>query len=152
MDNNLQQHGIRIAIGDFGTGSASLSYLQHFSFDILKIDRSFISELHHQPRNQVIVDSIMRLCEHLDSDLITEGVESHFELDLLEGMGRHRRIHHQPAPLAFSSGVVAMAPLNPIGSPVDRIDADFGGFQTLMKEPKGACTAPAGACSDPKPS
>ena len=84
----LQQHGIRIAIDDFGTGYASLSYLQHFSFDILKIDRSFISELHHQPRNQAIVDSIMRLSEHLDFDLVAEGVESHFELDLLEGMGR----------------------------------------------------------------
>lgn len=84
----LQQHGIRIAIDDFGTGYASLSYLQHFSFDILKIDRSFISELHHQPRNQAIVDSIMRLSEHLDFDLVAEGVESHFEQDLLEGMGR----------------------------------------------------------------
>jgi len=84
----LQQHGIRIAIDDFGTGYASLSYLQHFSFDILKIDRSFISELHHQPRNQAIVDSIMRLAEHLDFDLVAEGVESQLELDLLEGMVR----------------------------------------------------------------
>lgn len=84
----LQKHGIRIAIDDFGTGYASLSYLQHFSFDILKIDRSFISELHHQPRTQAIVDSIMRLSEHLDFDLVAEGVESHFEQDLLEGMGR----------------------------------------------------------------
>jgi hypothetical protein len=40
-----------------------------------------------------------------------------------------------------------MAPVDPLSSPADRINADIGGFQALMKEPKAACTAPAGTCS-----
>ncbi|MEA5414099.1 EAL domain-containing protein [Synechococcus sp. BA-132 BA5] len=83
----LQQHGIRIAIDDFGTGYASLSYLQHFTLDILKIDRSFITNLHLQPRNQAIVASIVRLAEHLDFQLVAEGVETLSELELLARMG-----------------------------------------------------------------
>ena len=83
----LQHHGIRIAIDDFGTGYASLSYLQHFSFDILKIDGSFISELPRQSRNQAIVTSIVRLAEHLNFQLVAEGVESPAEVALLERMG-----------------------------------------------------------------
>jgi EAL domain-containing protein (putative c-di-GMP-specific phosphodiesterase class I) len=83
----LQHHGIRIAIDDFGTGYASLSYLQHFSFDILKIDGSFISELPRQSRNQAIVTSIVRLAEHLSFQLVAEGVETPAELALLERMG-----------------------------------------------------------------
>ena len=83
----LQHQGIRIAIDDFGTGYASLSYLQHFSFDILKIDRSFISELPRQSRNQAIVTSILRLAEHLHFQLVAEGVETPAELALLERMG-----------------------------------------------------------------
>lgn len=45
-----------------------------------------------------------------------------------------------------------MAPVDPIGSPADRINAQSGGFQTLRKERKAACIAPAGTCSDPAPS
>jgi EAL domain-containing protein (putative c-di-GMP-specific phosphodiesterase class I)/CBS domain-containing protein len=100
---DLQQHGIRIAIDDFGTGYASLSYLQHFSFDILKIDRSFIRELHHQPRNQAIVASTVRLSEQLNFDLVAEGVETTCEYDLLAAMGY---------PIAIQ-GYVVSPPLEP---------------------------------------
>ena len=62
----LQKQGIQIAIDDFGTGYASLSYIQHFSFDILKIDRSFVSNIDQKSKNQAIVTSILKLVQRQD--------------------------------------------------------------------------------------
>lgn len=57
----LQSLGIQIAIDDFGTGYASLACLQHFSFDILKLDASFVSGLDRKPKNQAIVKNVIEL-------------------------------------------------------------------------------------------
>ncbi|MEM9006717.1 MAG: EAL domain-containing protein [Cyanobacteria bacterium P01_F01_bin.86] len=72
----LQAVGIQIAIDDFGTGYASLSYLQHFHFDVLKIDRSFIMNIDQNPKNQAIVSSILRLAKQLNFKVVAEGVET----------------------------------------------------------------------------
>jgi EAL domain-containing protein (putative c-di-GMP-specific phosphodiesterase class I)/CBS domain-containing protein len=69
----LQKYGIQIAIDDFGTGYASLSYIQHFSFDILKIDRSFVSNIDQKPKNQAIVTSILKLASQLNFKVVAEG-------------------------------------------------------------------------------
>jgi len=85
----LQQWGIQIAIDDFGTGYASLSYVQHFSFDILKIDRSFVSNIDQKPKNQAIVSSILKLASQLNFKVVAEGVETLAEKSFLHDRGCH---------------------------------------------------------------
>ena len=79
----LQSLGIAIAIDDFGTGYASLGYLQNFSFDILKIDRCFVSNITKNPRNMAIVTAILRMAQQLNFQVIAEGVETAIEKDFL---------------------------------------------------------------------
>ncbi len=87
--DNLQLQGIKIVIDDFGTGFSSLAYLQHFNFNSLKIDRSFVTGIEGKPRNQAIVDSIIQLSSVLSFDVVCEGVETEAELDLLRSKGCH---------------------------------------------------------------
>ncbi|MGL5508513.1 MAG: EAL domain-containing protein, partial [Microcoleaceae cyanobacterium] len=79
----LQAIGIAIAIDDFGTGYASLGYLQNFSFDILKIDRCFISNITESPRNMAIVAAILLMANQLNFQVIGEGVEKETEQNYL---------------------------------------------------------------------
>jgi EAL domain-containing protein (putative c-di-GMP-specific phosphodiesterase class I) len=85
----LQKQGIQIAIDDFGTGYASLSYIQHFSFDILKIDRSFVSNIDQKSKNQAIVTSILKLASQLNFKVVAEGVETLAEKLFLYDRGCH---------------------------------------------------------------
>ncbi len=64
----LRELGVRIAIDDFGTGYCSLSYLQKFPVDIIKIDRQFIDELDEQPRNDSLAKMILQTHRRPRSD------------------------------------------------------------------------------------
>jgi EAL domain-containing protein (putative c-di-GMP-specific phosphodiesterase class I) len=75
--------GIQIAIDDFGTGYSSLSYLQRFPFDILKIDRYFISNLTKDKKTKAIATAIIQMARTLNLNLVAEGVENTEELDFL---------------------------------------------------------------------
>ena len=83
----LQKQGIQIAIDDFGTGYASLSYLQHFSFDTLKVDQSFVRGIHTNPKAQVIVHSVLDMAEKMGFETVAEGVECPEELQWLRHAG-----------------------------------------------------------------
>ncbi|MEA5422366.1 EAL domain-containing protein [Synechococcus sp. CCY9202] len=83
----LQKQGIQIAIDDFGTGYASLSYLQHFSFDTLKVDQSFVRGIHTNPKAQVIVHSVLDMAEKMGFTTVAEGVEFPEELQWLRNAG-----------------------------------------------------------------
>jgi diguanylate cyclase (GGDEF)-like protein len=72
----LRALGVQLDIDDFGTGFSSLSYLQRFRYDTLKIDRSFISTLEHQGDSAAIVKTILALGATLDMNVIAEGVET----------------------------------------------------------------------------
>jgi len=80
---SLKQLGVRLAIDDFGTGYSSLSYLRKMPVDILKIDRSFVSDLHDSNASAAIVHSLIELGTTLDLELIAEGVELEAQLDAL---------------------------------------------------------------------
>jgi diguanylate cyclase (GGDEF)-like protein/PAS domain S-box-containing protein len=71
----LKELGVRLAIDDFGTGYSSLSYLRKIPVDILKIDRSFVSDLHDSTEAVAIVHSLIDLGRTLDLELVAEGVE-----------------------------------------------------------------------------
>lgn len=85
--NELRSHGISIAIDDFGTGFSSFSYLQRFSFDVLKLDRSLISKLGTSDRARVVVSMMQHLAEQLEFRMIAEGVETAKELNILREIG-----------------------------------------------------------------
>jgi EAL domain-containing protein (putative c-di-GMP-specific phosphodiesterase class I) len=81
--HKLKALGIRIAMDDFGTGYSSLSMLQTFPFDKIKIDRSFIRDVHKNSQRAAIVRSTLLLGAALDIPVLAEGVESEDELRFL---------------------------------------------------------------------
>jgi EAL domain-containing protein (putative c-di-GMP-specific phosphodiesterase class I) len=72
----LRGMGIRIAIDDFGTGFSGLSYLRHLPADIIKIDRSFVSDLPTGRSATTLITSIVELARTLGLDVVAEGVET----------------------------------------------------------------------------
>ncbi|MDA9404699.1 bifunctional diguanylate cyclase/phosphodiesterase [Bradyrhizobium sp. CCBAU 45389] len=83
----LKGIGIELALDDFGTGYSSLSYLTAFPFDKIKIDKSFIRNLTHQPRSSAIISSIVTLARGLDMSVTAEGVETAEEFERLRALG-----------------------------------------------------------------
>ncbi|MCF6290303.1 MAG: EAL domain-containing protein [Desulfobacterales bacterium] len=81
--NKIADMGIQIAIDDFGTGYSSLSYLRLFPITRLKIDRSFIKQIHTNPNDAVIVSSIIALARNMNLHTTAEGVELEAQLALL---------------------------------------------------------------------
>lgn len=80
---DLEQMGLTLAIDDFGTGYSSLSYLKQFPISTLKIDRSFIIDLPDDEDDKAIVSSVIALANHMQLDVVAEGVESEWQLDYL---------------------------------------------------------------------
>jgi diguanylate cyclase (GGDEF)-like protein len=80
----LRKLGVRIALDDFGTGYSSLSFLQKFTFDKIKIDRSFVSELTSaREESRLIARAVVRFAASLGKITTAEGVETREQLDLL---------------------------------------------------------------------
>src|SRR6187402_121866 len=82
--------GVRISIDDFGTGYSSLSALADITADEIKIDRSFITDIHKRPRSQGILRAIESLSEALGMTVIAEGLESYEELAYLQAATKIR--------------------------------------------------------------
>ncbi len=80
---DLKLLGIQIAIDDFGTGYSSLSHLYRFQFDILKLDRSFVQNIHMNPKNGAIAAAIISMAHQLNLKVVAEGVETINELAFL---------------------------------------------------------------------
>ncbi|HEY1858062.1 MAG TPA: EAL domain-containing protein [Acidocella sp.] len=83
----LKAMGFRLAIDDFGTGYSSLSYLHRFPIDILKIDRSFISNLGGSGDGEKIVIAILALADSLGITVVAEGVETKTQASSLRDLG-----------------------------------------------------------------
>jgi EAL domain-containing protein (putative c-di-GMP-specific phosphodiesterase class I) len=111
--SELRELGVRIAIDDFGTGFAGLSYLRRLPADILKIDRSFVTDLPAGGSSATLIASILELARTLGLDVVAEGVETEgqrralAELDCGSAQGYlfarpqpadRCRTHHLPAP------------------------------------------------------
>lgn len=83
----LRKLGVRIAVDDFGTGYASLSYLRHLAIDMVKIDRSFIAGVGRSSADSAIVLGIMGMAHGLGLVAVAEGVETPEQLEFLRGAG-----------------------------------------------------------------
>ena len=79
--------GTKLSLDDFGTGYASLSYLRNFRFNVLKIDRSFVSELHHNEADIKLIRAIISIARDLSLQTVAEGVESEVQLEILQELG-----------------------------------------------------------------
>ena len=71
----LREIGVRLAVDDFGTGYSALSYLQSFPLDVLKVDRSFVSGLDHDPWRARLLNGIIDMAHNLSLEVVTEGIE-----------------------------------------------------------------------------
>jgi diguanylate cyclase (GGDEF)-like protein len=85
--NQFKAMGIRLSIDDFGTGYSSLSYLKRFPFDVLKIDRSFISGIGENTDDSALCDAIIAMSHSLGLSIIGEGVETQEQFNYLNDRG-----------------------------------------------------------------
>jgi diguanylate cyclase (GGDEF)-like protein/PAS domain S-box-containing protein len=82
--HQLKQLGVKISIDDFGTGFSSLNYLKRFPVDTLKIDQSFVRELHNNPHDETIVKTIISMAHSLSLNVVAEGIETQEQLIFLQ--------------------------------------------------------------------
>jgi len=82
----LRTLGVSIALDDFGTGYSSLSYLRRFPVDVLKIDRSFVTDI---PSDVAVPSTILTLAEKLGMTCVAEGIETVPQRDWLIANGCH---------------------------------------------------------------
>ena len=80
---DLQSIGLTISIDDFGTGYSSLAYMKKLPIDTIKIDQSFVRDLHVNDEDRVIVDAITALSRSMNLKVIAEGVENAEQADIL---------------------------------------------------------------------
>ena len=119
----LKELGVRIAIGDFGTGDSSLSYLQKFPFDRIKIDRAFVRDLDGGADSQAIVKAMVGLGRGLGIRTCAEGVERVDQLQLLEQQGCDEVqgfLFSEPLPPAAIQSLFDRAAEQPVEIKVDR--------------------------------
>jgi diguanylate cyclase (GGDEF)-like protein/PAS domain S-box-containing protein len=83
----LKGLGVRISMDDFGSGYSSLSYLQAFPFDKIKIDRAFVMNLGRNPQSAAIVRAVIGLGHGLEMSIVAEGVETQEQLSFLAEQG-----------------------------------------------------------------
>jgi diguanylate cyclase (GGDEF)-like protein len=74
--DDLKDLGVTLALDDFGTGFSSLSHLKRFPIDIIKIDKTFISDLGRDPVCRAVVAAIVQLAHGLGKTVVAEGIET----------------------------------------------------------------------------
>ena len=109
----LRKLGVRLALDDFGTGYSSLSRLRRLPFDIVKIDRSFVSRITHEQEGAV-VQSILEMAATMGLEVVAEGIETMAQLTALRargcqlGQGFH---FSRPVPPEALAGILAVGRL-----------------------------------------
>ncbi len=83
----LRDHGIQLCIDDFGIGYSSLNYLREFPFDVMKVDRSFVSNLDRDRKSYNLIQTLILLANNLNMSLIAEGIETEKQLKQLKKLG-----------------------------------------------------------------
>jgi diguanylate cyclase (GGDEF)-like protein/PAS domain S-box-containing protein len=113
----LKALGVRISMDDFGSGYSSLSYLQAFPFDKIKIDRAFVMNLGRNPQSAAIVRAVIGLGHGLEMSIVAEGVETQEQLGFLADEGCDAVQGYfigKPAPIGQYAALVGRAGGNAI--------------------------------------
>ncbi|AXK71162.1 EAL domain-containing protein [Lysobacter sp. TY2-98] len=117
---SLRDRGVKLSFDDFGTGFASLSMLQRFPIDRVKIDRSFVRDMLDNRGDAAIVRSIVLISRNMELHVTAEGVENHAQAELLRGIGCNaaQGFLYSPAlaPQAFEKWLAAQTS-NPMQAP-----------------------------------
>tara|TARA_R110001583_G_scaffold11285_1_gene51323 strand:- start:49368 stop:51440 length:2073 start_codon:yes stop_codon:yes gene_type:complete len=113
----LKQHGVSIAIDDFGVGYSSLSYLQKMDVDILKIDKSFIDDLAREKNSRDLCRTMIIMARHLNIQVVAEGIESKEQKQILTDFG-----------CELGQGYLFSKPL-----PIEIFKQEYFGFSTPPK-------------------
>src|SRR5258705_1941704 len=112
----LKALGVRISMGDFGSGYSSLSYLQAFPFDKIKIDRAFVMNLGRNPQSAAIVRAVIGLGHGLEMSIVAEGVETQEQLSFLASEGCNAVQGYfigKPAPILLYAALVGRNEASP---------------------------------------
>ncbi len=97
----LRDQGFRIAIDDFGTGYSSLSYLKKLPLSIIKIDKTFVSDLDKDNGDRVLVDAILSIADSMALEVVAEGVETEQQAAYLRDKGANMHqgwLYSKPLP------------------------------------------------------
>jgi EAL domain-containing protein (putative c-di-GMP-specific phosphodiesterase class I) len=84
---SIRELGVKLSLDDFGIGYSSLSYLNRFPLDRLKIDRAFVQDMLDAPTDLAIIRAIIELGHELGLRVVAEGVESEHQADILRNIG-----------------------------------------------------------------
>jgi diguanylate cyclase (GGDEF)-like protein/PAS domain S-box-containing protein len=98
----VHEMGCRVYLDDFGTGYSSLSYLKRFPVNTLKVDKSFVQDMHVHSSERTLVEAVVAMGRSLDLDVVAEGVEAAHQVQLLREMGcRYAQGYHfsRPVPI-----------------------------------------------------
>ena len=83
----LRSHGIKLAMDNFGAGYSSLSCLQEFPLDVLKVDRSFVANACRGRDYAALLHAVVTLADNLGLRVVAEGIETEEQLVLLQALG-----------------------------------------------------------------
>ena len=118
----LRAHGVRLAIDDFGTGFSSLSYLDRFSVDVLKIDRTFVAGFGADREGPVLVRAIIELGQALGLEVVAEGIERADQVEPLLSLGcrfGQGYLYSRPVAPEVMTGLLDSAALRPDAIPAE---------------------------------
>jgi len=85
--NQLASLGVKLSLDDFGTGYSSLSYLRRLPFNLLKIDRAFIRDMHQDSHGAALLRTIVSMASNLGLEVIAEGIEESEQEAILRWLG-----------------------------------------------------------------
>ena len=128
--SDLRKLGVCLCIDDFGTGYSSLSYLRRFALDILKIDRSFVTDMLNNSESEEIIKTILSLGRNLRMKVVAEGVETSEQMTRLKSLG-----------CEFAQGYLFSRPLDSAALARTLVTSEANGY-TLPQESTVRLVAP----------
>lgn len=114
MLEELRAVGVMVALDDFGTGYASLTHLQQFAVDVIKIDKSFVDRIdENDPKGTAVVDAVLQMAKRLGMQTVAEGVETKEQARYLRARGctiGQGYLFSRPVPASNVPTIVAKQP------------------------------------------